>query len=124
MALRQLLAAAAAGLLGFAVSSSTAHAGEAQAFNAQDLFLACVAGYVGASFEGQPVPTYDASLQLAAGALEKSGAVCPVHEEVALALRDPSSNAYRWLLMVTREFIGAVTRGEKLPQVLKGRRPF
>lgn len=103
-------------VLSLLISAGAAHAqadGGARTYTRQDLFVACLSGYVGAAVPRGETPDYDESLRLAAQILAEVHKVCPAPapQLTARNFTDPEAPLHRWMLSVTRELVVLARQG-------------
>ncbi|MDL5032985.1 hypothetical protein QRD43_13800 [Pelomonas sp. APW6] len=86
---------------------------DARAYTRQDLFVACLAGYVGAAVPRGDTPDYDESLRLATQILAEVYQFCPAPapQVTARHFTDPDAPLHRWMLSVTRELVVLARQG-------------
>lgn len=94
---------------------------DGRAYTRQDLFVACLAGYVAATVPKGDTPEHDESLRLAAQVLAKVHKVCPAPSPQLTEknFTDPEAFLNRWMLMVTRELVVMARQGDSQQMIAK-----
>jgi hypothetical protein len=103
--------------------SSTAMAVESPpcstvAQDAQNQFIGCLAGYIGAKYMGRAETDYESSMQLATKIVKEIAPICPnpTPHGSDMVFSEPGS-VNSWMVAVAAQFLAVVGKGEKpLPQ--------
>lgn len=93
--------------------------GDSRRYTRQDLFVACLSGYVGAIVPKGETPDYDESVRIAKEILATIHKYCPAPytNSKGAGVSDPDGGLNRWMIMVTRELVVLAKQGDS-PQML------
>ncbi|WGG53228.1 hypothetical protein [Rugamonas sp. DEMB1] len=81
---------------------------------AQDQFIGCLAGYIGAKYMGSPAPDYDLTRQLATKIVKEIAPICPNPTVYGsdLDFSEPGL-ANSWMVAMAAQFLVLFGNGEK-----------